>query len=124
MLVEDGFLQKNSVVTTMYNYFGKSTFPRLAAFWYSWGISKFDFHNISHVIDHGVDMGIPFHAHVRQLMQHSEICSFVVKVRNHFMNAFAQHRAELLGIDGEALFVGTILHSLDHTLMEWNLEDP
>ena len=24
----------------------------------------------------------------------------------------------------KTLFVGTVLHSLDHTLMEWNLEDP
>ena len=22
------------------------------------------------------------------------------------------------------MFVGTVLHSLDHTLMDWNLEDP
>merc|ERR1712038_1269854 len=28
------------------------------------------------------------------------------------------------GVNGEAIFVGTILHSLDHTLMDWNLEDP
>merc|ERR1711879_1122303 len=40
------------------------------------------------------------------------------------MNQFEEHRDEFCGINGEALFAGTILHSLDHTLMEWNLTDP
>ena len=30
----------------------------------------------------------------------------------------------LPGIDAESLFVGTVLHSLDHTLMGWHCEDP
>ena len=30
----------------------------------------------------------------------------------------------VLQIDGEAMFIGTVLHSLDHTLMAWNLDDP
>merc|ERR1711874_279988 len=47
-----------------------------------------------------------------------------IKVRNSFMNTFQKHKNDLKGIDGEAMFVGTILHSLDHTLMDWNLEDP
>merc|ERR1719210_843821 len=58
-LIEHGFLQRNAVVTTMYNYFGKSTFPRLAAFWYKWGISKYDFHKISKVLTTGWPQGFP-----------------------------------------------------------------
>ena len=27
------------------------------------------------------------------------------------------------GCHGEAMFVGTVMHSLDHTRMDWNLED-
>jgi len=121
---EDKFQQRNAVVTTMYNYFGKSTFPRLAEFWYKWGIARHDFCGIRDVIDHGVAGNIPSHAQTRELMSHSNIVNFVLKVRNPFMNAFSKYSSSLKGIDGEAMMVGTIFHSLDHTLMGWNLQDP
>ena len=44
-------------------------------------------------------------------------------VRKVFKN-FAKYKDCFLGIDVEALFVGTIIYSLDHTMMDWNLEDP
>ena len=34
------------------------------------------------------------------------------------------HFSFVSGCHGEALFVGTITHSLDHTRMDWNFEDP
>jgi len=108
----------------MYNHFGKSTFPRLAAFWARYGVSKYDFSNIGSVFDFGLATGVAYHGKTRQLQQHSELADFVIKVRNSFLNAFQEHKNDLKGIDGEAMFIGTILHSLDHTLMEWNLEDP
>lgn len=40
------------------------------------------------------------------------------------MTQFEKYRNEFPGVDGEALFIGTVLHSLDHTTMDWNLEDP
>lgn len=124
LLTEDSFMRRNSIVTAMYNYFGKQTFARLAGLWYRWGLVKYDFRRIEDVFDHGLQGSIPFHGQTRELMEHSEVCSFVVKLRNHFLNTFVRHSADLPGIDGEAMFVGTILHSLDHTLMDWNLEDP
>lgn len=39
---------------------------------------------------------------------------FVVKVRALFLAEFANHKELFPGIDGEAMFVGTVLHSLDH----------
>ena len=72
---------------------------------------------------------------------------FVVKVRALFLAEFANHKELFPGVDGEAMFVGTVLHSLDHvshfiqsllhhkmdfshtdilllqTLMDWNLKD-
>ena len=35
----------------------------------------------------------------------------------------ASTAADFPGIDGEAMFIGTVLHSLDHTNMAWNLLD-
>jgi len=118
------FVRRNSIITVMYNHFGKVTFPRLASFWAKYGVSKYDFSTIGSVIDFGLSKGIAYHGKTRELQPHSEIVDFVIKVRNSFMNTFQKHKNDLKGIDGEAMFVGTILHSLDHTLMEWNLEDP
>ena len=40
------------------------------------------------------------------------------------MSEFAKHKDSFPGIDGEAFFVGTVMHSLDHTCMDNNLDDP
>ena len=40
------------------------------------------------------------------------------------MHQFSLHKDCFPGVNGEAMFVGTIVHSLDHTMAERNLEDP
>merc|ERR1712048_494527 len=108
----------------MYNYFGRSTFPRLVQFWQSIGLVRHNFENIGNVLDYGSKQGIAFHGTLRTLQAYSEVVDFVIKVRNSFLNSFEKYRDEFRGIDGEATFVGTVLHSLDHTLMAWNLPEP
>jgi len=108
----------------MYNYFGYETFPRLATMWRDCGAAKYDFTRITYVFDHGVATGVPKHPRLHDVMQYSSLAKFVVQVRNNFLNIYADYRAEFLGMDGEAMFIGTILHSLDHSLMSWNLLDP
>jgi len=124
MLIEDAVLQRCAVTTLIYNFFGKTRFPEYAEAWYRYGISTHDFSRIDLVFDHGLKTGICAHAETRQLMRHSDLCNFVVKVRRQFMRAFEKHEHSMLGIDMEALFVGTVLHSLDHQHFEWNIEDP
>jgi hypothetical protein len=48
----------------------------------------------------------------------------VVKVRGIFHAEFIKHQNCFPGCNVEAMFVGTVLHSLDHTTTDWNLEDP
>jgi len=120
----DGFSRQNSIITVMYNYFGRSTFPRLVKSWQHYGFVQHNLRNITKVIDHGVNQGIAFHGKLRDLQQHSVLVDFVVKVRNSFLNKFQEYQSEFRGIDGEAMFVGTVLHSLDHSLMEMNLPEP
>ena len=40
------------------------------------------------------------------------------------MSEFAKHKDSFPGIDGEAFFVGTVMHSLVHKCMDNNLDDP
>eukprot|EP00927_Polykrikos_kofoidii_P022614 TRINITY_DN21050_c0_g1_i1.p1 TRINITY_DN21050_c0_g1~~TRINITY_DN21050_c0_g1_i1.p1 ORF type:complete len:489 (-),score=88.98 TRINITY_DN21050_c0_g1_i1:36-1502(-) len=120
----DAFQHRMSVATVMYNYFGRTVFRRLAALWYRWGLSSCDFHNITEMFEAGLQQGVPHHKGLRELVGFSDLAKFIIPLRNHFLNTFQEHRHQFPGIDGEAFFVGTILHSLDHTLMEWNLLDP
>ena len=41
-----------------------------------------------------------------------------------FHKEFQNYSHMFIGFNAEGLFAATVLHSLDHELMEWNLEDP
>merc|ERR1712110_1262525 len=119
----DAFQHRMAVTTIMYNYFGSTVFPRICEHWKKWGVSS-DFHNIIDVIEKGVSNGVPNHAGIMELVPYSKVVRFMIPVRRHFHNTFEEHKTEFPGIDAESLFIGTIMHSLDHTLMGWNLTDP
>ena len=113
-----------SAVTFAYNYYGYSVFKRLAAFWYFCGLCRHNYYDLPKLVNHALKEGTVHHSKLRKLLQDSATVNFVMKVRNGFMNTFCNYRDEFYGIDGEAMFIGTILHSLDHALAEWNMEDP
>lgn len=121
------FLRRNSVVTAMYNFFGYSNFSNLIEGWESEGILSNGWSekgSLIKVFNHGIKEGVGQHGNITELMRHSRFVNFSVKVRVIFINEFARHKHLFPGIDGEAFFVGTVLHSLDHTLLEWNVADP
>jgi len=121
------FLQQNSVVTAIYNYFGYSAFSGFLKTWEKQGLLSDGWSKkgpFLKVINHGIKDGIAHHGNITDLMPHSRFVYFIVKVRAIFMAQFALHKHLFPGIDGESFFVGTVLHSLDHCLLEWNLEDP
>lgn len=121
------FLLQNSTVTAIYNYFGYSTFHTFFTTWVKqgllsdgWAGEKQPWNNC---VNHGIREGIAHHSNITDLVKYSRFVNFAVKVRAIFIHEFGIHKHMFPGIDGEAFFVGTVLHSLDHTLMEWNLPD-
>jgi hypothetical protein len=64
--------------------------------------------------------GVVAHGHLDLLRGASETVAFVLGVRNHFLNKFAEHKVEF---PGEAFFLGTVIHSLDHALAARNMAD-
>eukprot|EP00536_Pseudo-nitzschia_multiseries_P011545 jgi/Psemu1/326493/estExt_fgenesh1_pg.C_3990008 len=121
------FLQQNSIVTIIYNYFGYTSFSGFLKTWEEQGFLRegwFEKNSLVQCFNHGIHEGARQHPHIAELVNDSEFVHFAVKVHAIFMSEFNKHKDSFPGIDGEALFVGTILHSLDHTLMEWNLCDP
>ena len=121
------FLQQNSVVTAMYNFFGYSCFTGFFKTWEKQGLLSEEWSQKGgwvKCVNHGIKEGVGQHGNITDLMKYSRFVNFSVKVRTIFINEFAKHKHLFPGIDGEAFFVGTILHSLEHTLMEWNMVDP
>ena len=74
------------------------------------------------VFDHGVESNVIPHPHIQELARHSNLVKFLTYVRPIFMHQFNIHREKFQGVNSEAMFVGTVLHSLDHTMAEINLE--
>jgi hypothetical protein len=72
------------------------------------------------ILSHSITM----HDRINQLIPYSRLVSFLVHVRGPFMRYFNEYRSDFKGIDAEALFVGTIMHGLDHTMLEFVLQDP
>jgi len=116
------FQRRMSVATVMYNYFGHTVFPDLISFWNKIGLFS-DFIEITGVIEKGISNGIPNYAGIDELMPYSELARFMVPLRKHFHRVFAEHKDQFPHIDAQSFFVGTIGHSLDHTMMGWNLPD-
>jgi len=120
------FLHRNSVVTTMYNFFGYSKFKTFMEGWERMGLLQKG-HDPNALIDcfnHGIEDNIWQHSKIDELIPHSRFINFVVRVRKIFLSEFEKHKDLFPGVHVEAMFVGTVLHSLDHTLMDWNLTDP
>ena len=57
---------------------------------------------------------VPTHKHIYALQKYSNYVDFIIKTRSFFLSEFAKHQADFPGIDGESLFLGTVVHSTDH----------
>ena len=120
------FLHRNSVVSVAYNFFGFSMFPRSFDTWKKQGLlsKEWDPDALKEVFLHGLKENIPEHSHIVELVPHSELVHFLTKIRSIFHIEFAKYKHMFPGVNAEALFIGTILHSVDHAMAEWNLKDP
>jgi len=120
------FFHRNSIVTTMYNYFGFSRFSSYFETWEKQGLLSVGWDPDAWVqcVKHGIRDNIWQHSQIEQLVKYSRFVNFIVKVREIFLKEFASHKKSFPGVHGEAMFIGTIMHSLDHCFLDWNLEDP
>lgn len=111
--------------SVMYNYFGFIVFSRfITEFWFKMGLTLRCYTSVKQASSHSASTGVPFHGNVHQLAKHSVLVRFMLKVRKFFLAEFERHKSDFEGADAEAMFVGTICHSLDHSMMDENLKDP
>eukprot|EP00568_Trieres_chinensis_P006719 CAMPEP_0183295256 /NCGR_PEP_ID=MMETSP0160_2-20130417/3284_1 /TAXON_ID=2839 ORGANISM="Odontella Sinensis, Strain Grunow 1884" /NCGR_SAMPLE_ID=MMETSP0160_2 /ASSEMBLY_ACC=CAM_ASM_000250 /LENGTH=401 /DNA_ID=CAMNT_0025456711 /DNA_START=353 /DNA_END=1558 /DNA_ORIENTATION=+ len=120
------FLLQNSTVTVMYNFFGFTKFVDYIQTWKNWGlmVETWNPNALLGVFKHGIADNIWAHPNIEELIPHSSFVRFICLLRPLFLSEFRKHRNQFPGVHGEAMFVGTVLHSLDHTIMDVNLEDP
>lgn len=81
------------------------------------GLFQPDLSNFQEMVDHVLDQGVPRHGNVSLLVKYSPTVKFVSRMRTFFLQEFAKHKKDFPGIDGEALFMNTVMHSLDHGLL-------
>ena len=124
--VKNSFHARNSIVTVMYNYMGFTSFDKYVPLWSKLGILSKEWKNNTarQYFVHGIEEGVRSHPQVRKLFEHSQFVHFVTLTRSIFLEEFVKHKSSFPGCDGEAMFVGTVLHSLDHLMYERILEDP
>ena len=148
------FFRQSSVVTVLYNYFGYTSFNGFFETWAKEGLVSPGWMKpekpLVQAFNHGIKANVWQHSQIVELVKYSEFVNFVVQVRAIFTAEFQKHKDLFPGTDGEAseskwvynlfethirslsnnsllllsVFVGTVLHSLDHCLMDWNLKDP
>lgn len=120
------FLRSNSLVTVAYNYFGFTLFPRFIEEWKKDGLmsKEWDARSLISTFELGVKSNVLQHSQIIELAPYSTLVRFILKARIAFHTEFRRYKHLFPDVNAEGLFIGTVVHSLDHACMEWNLEDP
>ncbi|GFH47167.1 hypothetical protein CTEN210_03642 [Chaetoceros tenuissimus] len=117
---------RSAMVTVIYNYFGYTSFATFFPFWKMIGVLSKNFEEgWIGSINHGVGWNSTCHPDIYDLMPYSEFINFFCKLKPFFMNEFSKVKDKYFpNCYGDALFYGSIMHSVDHCRMDWNIEDP
>lgn len=124
MNAPDPFIARMAAVSMVYNNFGWFGSAEIIencrhAFAFPWLPKTFSMERaLKWCFQIHLDNGVRRHPQIVELAKWSKYIEFVVKVRSYFMQQFEEHRADFPGVDGEAFFIGTIMHSLDHCNLE------
>ncbi|CAE7260991.1 dnaJ [Symbiodinium natans] len=116
----DPTIRKYSIGTILYNYYGVNAFANWCDLGSWLGFCNVDAECFRTLISSCLVHGIPPHADIKKLkdvtekQDHSRLVNFLLPVRSRFLYLFRKHQADFPGIDGEALFLATVVHPLDH----------
>ncbi len=89
---ENPFPAQNSLVTTIYNYFGYTAFVSFFSSWQSAGLLSKEWKQEAWIdtVNAGIDDSFFAHPLIRELVPYSEFVEFHVKLRPIFMKEFAK----------------------------------
>merc|ERR1712113_381837 len=121
------FIRRMACITVKYNNIGVESYPAVMNLLRRLGLASININDITTrltcYVHHSVpnhqrnvtleSRGCPFRS-LQQLRPHSEVVDFIFKVRTVFLAEFIKHQNDFPGMDGEAHFIGTVMHSIDH----------
>lgn len=110
---------KNDSFTVLYNFFGYTLFRIV-----TYRNGGYNFREINKVFDRSLIEPIPPHKNIKDIIEYSEIGTFIFKFRPIFMKTFFKHKHLFEKSDPEGMFSAIVQHSLDHYTMEKNIKDP
>lgn len=120
------FVARNGAATVMYNYMGYTGFGDLFPAFQALSLLSPNFQSsaLKEVFDYGINAGVVEHSNIIKLAKHSPWVNFIIKIRGVFIAEFVKHRHCFpAACNVEALFTGTILHSLDHSAAGYAIPD-
>lgn len=107
------YYRKMSIVTTLYNHFGCHNAPKIYGFLVNEGAGN----AFADTVQHAMQVPTPAHSAIRTLMPHSRTVSFIARLRGPWFHIFEKHVPEFpSNISAESHFLGTVMHSLEHSL--------
>eukprot|EP00439_Symbiodinium_sp_Y106_P062293 s977_g9.t1 len=111
-------LRQGSIITVIFNHFGFEGTGRLFENLHRWGLINTRL-LAAEAVGANATRPIPAHGHIRQLEDYSRAVRFAVSVRAAFFRAFRDAACQepdssYALVNPEALFVGSVMHSLDH----------
>ena len=121
---KNAFVRRMSVVSVIYNYFGFSSFTGSMAWIHKAGLTRSAYAEVKTCFMKGINRGMHNHIAIRSLATCSDFVHFVVQIRGKFLQCFTKYTEDFPSTSGEALFIGTVLHGLDHTMMDKTIQDP
>eukprot|EP00035_Acanthoeca_spectabilis_P014446 m.276285 g.276285 ORF g.276285 m.276285 type:complete len:221 (-) comp16141_c0_seq2:132-794(-) len=121
----DSFVRRMGILTVVYNHLGFAIFRETAWLFYPLGLVKHFYRtSIVQLLHLGMKNKVRSHHDLALLDQHSKLVHFVLRLRPVFISEFVKEKDAMFpGIDGEALFIGTVIHALDHATFERALAD-
>ena len=122
---KNAFVRRMSVVSVMYNYFGFSGLPSVFAILHKAGLASSTYTEFMMCLAKGIDSGMHSHyAAIESLATYSDFVHFIIHVRQRFLECFTKYTDDFPSTSGACLYIGTVLHGLDHIQSAYTVTDP
>lgn len=122
--IKDDFLKTMALCTIKYNEYGVNQF-RTTTNSFRWlGIHSYTTMDILKLATHHGNYTVPKHSSQSwtALKEKSDFVDFILKVRVVFFNRFKKYKNDFSQMDPEGMFLGTVMHSVDHLQFDYLLE--
>ena len=90
---------------------------------YNLGLTESPFKTFKQACDFSIASGMHEHSNLHHLGLKSKLAHFVVCVRRRFLRLMPEYSKDFNEAIPEAVFVGSIIHSLDHSQIGYYIQD-